>query len=398
MGTLDVDLRQLLAKKDNKMLIEYGIQNFLSFKEGASVSFRLDKNTPDSIAEGRNYATVMCVKGANGSGKTHLLKGLAFIASFAARSFSSDPEAEIPVDTHFNSTAPAEFYAEFIASDGATYLYELSVSKEKVIREALYQKKFRKTKLFERIENSVTAIKRLSAIESIDYRSNASTIATLHQHKNSDFAPVYDFFKNILFNVNQTGFAGLRAFEMDTVAKFYHDRPDTLEFALIFIKASDIGVSKITIETEEGEDGKKKYFPVFHHSVDDVEIPVYPSTESSGTKYLFRMLLAYFITMTQGGVFIADEFDIYLHPDILPKILRLFTNPEVNKRGAQLLFSTHNADILDICGKYRTVLVNKDNNASYAYRLDEIPGDILRSDRPISTPYKEGRIGGVPRL
>lgn len=380
------------------MLIEYGIRNFLSFREGASVSFRLDKNTPKNIAEGRDYATVLCVKGANGSGKTHLLKGLAFIANFASKSFSTDPEAEIAVDTHFHSDAPAEFYTEFVASDGATYLYELSVSKKKIEREALYQKKQRKTKLFERIENRVTAIKRLSAIEGLSYRSNASIIATLHQHKNAEISPVYEFFKNILFNVSQTGFAGLRAFDMDTVAKFFHEYPDTLDFALAFIKTSDIGISKITIAAEDGEDGKKKYFPVFHHMADGVEIPVFPSTESNGTKYLFRMLLAYFIAITQGGVFIADEFDIYLHPDILPKILDLFTDVEINKQGAQLLFSTHNTDIMDICGKYRTILVNKDNNASYAYRLDELPGDILRNDRPISTPYKEGRIGGTPRL
>lgn len=380
------------------MIIEYGIRNFLSFKEGATVSFRLDKNTPENIAQGRDFATVMCVKGANGSGKTHLLKGLAFIANFASQSFSTDPEAEIAVDTYFHSTAPAEFYTEFVASDGATYLYELSVSKEKIEREALYQKKQRKTKLFERIENRVTAIKRLSAIELIDYRSNASTIATLHQHKNSAIAPVYEFFKKILFNVSQTGFAGLRAFDMDTVAKFFHDNQSAIDFVLVFIRDSDIGISNITIASEDGENGKKKYFPVFHHMVDGTEKPVFPSTESNGTKYLFRMLLAYFITITQGGVFVADEFDIYLHPDILPKILSLFMNSEINKRGAQLLFSTHNADILDICGKYRTVLVNKDNNASYAYRLDELPGDILRNDRLISTPYKEGRIGGVPRL
>jgi hypothetical protein len=380
------------------MIIEYGIRNFLSFKEGATVSFRLDKNTPENIAEGRDFATVMCVKGANGSGKTHLLKGLAFIANFASQSFSSDPESDIAVDAYFHSDAPVEFYAEFVASDGITYLYELAVSKKKVEREALYQKKRRKTKLFERVGNSVTAPKRLSFIESLDYRNNASTISTLHQHKNEEIDPAHNFFRTIIYNVTQTGFNGLRGLDMNAVAKFFYDNPSAMDFALFFIKTSDIGINNITIATEDGEDGKKKYFPIFHHMVDDVEMHVFPSTESSGTKYLFRMLLAYSIALKQGGVFIADEFDIYLHPDILPKILNLFTDPELNRNGAQLLFSTHNSDILDICGKYRTVLVNKENNASYAYRLDELPGDILRNDRPISTPYKEGRIGGVPRL
>ncbi|RLO37994.1 abortive infection protein, partial [Serratia marcescens] len=49
-------------------------------------------------------------------------------------------------------------------------------------------------------------------------------------------------------------------------------------------------------------------------------------------------------------------------------------------------------------GKYRTYLVNKEKNESYCYRLDEIKGDILRHGRLISPVYKEGKIGGVPKL
>ncbi|MFT2675306.1 AAA family ATPase, partial [Escherichia coli] len=66
------------------MLLEFGFKNFLSFKEGTSVSFKLDSKTPETVRSGRDFATVMCVKGANGSGKTHLLKALAFVGSFAS--------------------------------------------------------------------------------------------------------------------------------------------------------------------------------------------------------------------------------------------------------------------------------------------------------------------------
>lgn len=380
------------------MLLEYSIRNFLSFQEGASVSFKLDKNTPVDISECLNYATILCVKGANGSGKTHLLKGLAFIGNFASKSFSSEPDSEIAIDPYFNSNSTSDFSAEFIALDGVTYLYELSVTKNQVHREALYQKKNRKTIIFERINNTISTIKRLSDIKSIIYRNNASVISTLNQHKNKDIKPVYDFFNGILFNVSQHGFTGWRSFDLDAVSKFLLEHPEALEFSVNFIKECDTGITKITIATEEGQDGKKKYFPVFHHSVGGNEFTVYPSTESSGTKYLLRMLIAYFATIKHGGIFIADEFDLYLHPDILPKIISLFINKDINQAGGQLIFSTHNTDIIDICSKYRTILVNKEDNSSYIYRLDEIPGDILRNDRSISKPYKEGRIGGVPRI
>jgi hypothetical protein len=53
---------------------------------------------------------------------------------------------------------------------------------------------------------------------------------------------------------------------------------------------------------------------------------------------------------------------------------------------------------MDTLGKYRTFLVNKENNESFGYRLDEIPGDMLRNDRLISPIYNEGKIGGIPKL
>jgi predicted ATPase len=93
-----------------------------------------------------------------------------------------------------------------------------------------------------------------------------------------------------------------------------------------------------------------------------------------------------------------DEFDIHLHPHILPKLIKLFLDPRSNPKGAQLLISTHDAEILNMLGRYRTFLVNKVENESFGYRLDELPGDIVRNDRPILPAYNEGKIGGVPRL
>jgi AAA15 family ATPase/GTPase len=380
------------------MLLRYGISNFLSFKEGAEISFQLDGKVPISISGGRDYATILCVKGANGSGKTHLLKGLAFMANFATRSFGADPDSEIPVDPFFDSGKPSEFFVEF-AVGGSSYLYELSVTKKQVVCETLYQTKRRKTKLFERNESDVSAIKRMSVIESIKLRKNASLISTAHQHEVSDLEPVYEFFNKIVFNVTKTGFANAPKFSnLNNISKFLLDNPRSLVPVKAFINECDIGISDITIASEDGEDGTKKYYPVFHHKVGGKSMKVFPSTESHGTMHLYRLLLAYFSTIHFGGVLIADEFDAFLHPKILPKILDLFIDPEVNGKGAQLIFSAHDSEVLDICGKYRTYLVNKDENASYAYRMDEIQGDLLRNDRSIAAPYREGRVGGVPRI
>ena len=93
-----------------------------------------------------------------------------------------------------------------------------------------------------------------------------------------------------------------------------------------------------------------------------------------------------------------DEFDTKLHPDLLPLIVDLFEKEETNPHGAQFLFTSHNLEIMDYLGKYRTILVNKESLESFCYRLDEIPGDIIRNDRAISSLYRDGRLGGVPKL
>ena len=120
--------------------------------------------------------------------------------------------------------------------------------------------------------------------------------------------------------------------------------------------------------------------------------------ESSGTKSLYVKLASYWKTLTFGGVLVMDEFDINYHPFMLPKLISLFEEEATNPKSSQFIFTSHNTEVIDKLGKYRTYLVNKEDNESYCYRLDEIKGDILRHGRPISPIYKEGKIGGVPKL
>ncbi|MNP67524.1 hypothetical protein D3C76_1633680 [compost metagenome] len=79
-------------------------------------------------------------------------------------------------------------------------------------------------------------------------------------------------------------------------------------------------------------------------------------------------------------------------------MLDLFIDEETNPDNAQLIFTSHNLEIMDYLGKYRTYLVAKEDSESYCYRLDEIPGDIIRNDRSISTLYRDGKLGGVPKI
>lgn len=380
------------------MLLEYGLRNFLSFKEGVTVSFRLDANVPINVSQGRNFATLMCVKGANGSGKTHLLKGLAFIADFAVRSFVREPEDEIMVDPFYGDSEPSEFFVEFGAGE-SVYRYEIALSRNGVKHETLYRTQVRRVKLFERIGDVIkNCTNAYSALKSMKLRSNASVVSTARQYEVKGLEPVIKFFSSLITNVGYEGHRERTFLDLNSVSKMFFKDANALKFAVEFIRSCDIGISNIVIDEQDITGETKRYTPHFFHSIDGREVPIQPSTESNGTKQLFRSLFAYQLVLSNGGVLVLDEFDVYLHPHILPKLVSFFAEPEKNPKGAQLLFTTHNLEIIDFSGRYRTYLVNKEENVSFAFRLDEIPGDIIRNDRSIIPAYREGRIGGVPRL
>lgn len=379
------------------MILDFGFKNFFSFKEGLNISFRLPPSCPDSTSMGRKFSTIVGIKGANASGKTHIFRAVSFLSGFCTNSFNNEPESGIGIEPFYKSKKPCEFYVEFKFND-VEYRYELRATGLSVLYEAIFVKKSRKTKVYERVNNEVKfCTEEYSGLKKVKLRANVSIVSLAHQYELLELMNIYSFFKLINTNV---GFSGVRetTININVVAKILFENEEYFQFVKDFIKECDVGVDDIFISNREIEDGSKEYFPIFLHKTNDGVHPVTSHTESSGTKALFKQLVLYRVILDAGGFLALDEFDVYLHPHILPKLLNLFINPDINTKGAQVLFSTHQTDVLDILGRHRTYLVNKNDNESYGYRLDEVPGDILRNDRAISPAYNDGKIGGIPKL
>lgn len=379
------------------MIIRYGAKNFYCFKEGVEISFELTSNCPADISKGKPISNLICLKGANGSGKTNALKVLPFLKEFCTNSFNRKPDDFLHVHAFFNSEEPIAMYCEFVV-DGVAYDYEVSVTSRQVISERLVRKKKRSVTVFEREENTLTYVmKSFSELGHIKLRSNASVISTANQYEISETAPLYRFFFNIFSNVSWSGREDFPT-DFQAISKYYKENPDALRFTTSVIKSCDLGIRNIYINQRENENGEFIYFPIFEHDTDAASRMLAFISQSSGTKELFRILPYYRVALSTGGVLVLDEFDIKLHPHILPLLIKLFDNPKTNPFDAQMIFTTHNDHIIDYMKKYRLVIVNKEKSESFAYRLDEIPGDLLRNDRPIAPIYNSGRIGGVPKI
>jgi AAA15 family ATPase/GTPase len=389
-------MTKLGFKRGVVVLLDFSFRNFFSFNEGANISFRVNESCPDEIRHGNDHVKIMGIKGANGSGKTNILRAFSFLCDFCVRSFAKETERTLGVKPFLGVKKPAEFCVDFVA-DGVNYIYELHVDDNRVHYESLHRRLKRKTRLFERKEDEISyATEEFLPLKSIKLRSNASIIAIAHHHELELTEEVYEYFRCWASNVTYRGL--YEGPNINNVSKAIKSNKENLAFVRDFIADCDNGVSDIVIQEVVREDGEKVFVPFFVHEHDGKKHKVSHVTESSGTKTLFKYLLLYKTVIEKGGLLILDEFDINLHPHILPKLLNLFDDCAFNAAGAQMIFSTHNSEVLDWLGRYRCYLVNKENNESYAYRLDEIPGDVLRNDRPITPVYTRGDIGGVPKV
>ncbi|WP_025564783.1 ATP-binding protein [Psychromonas sp. SP041] len=394
------------------MIKKFGFKNFSSFKEGAEISFEYDGNTPVSVSNGELLGTVLGIKGSNGSGKTNVLKALSFLFYFVNKRMTTKQEnkkgdadeVSLPIDSFFFSKAPSEFYLEFI-SNGVLYYYELDVNKHGIIRELFIRNKNEdnsKDVIFlERKYNQIThSLSEYNELKNIKLKEDQSLISLTSDY---NFHSAIQDLKNIsnMFNlfISNVGSNGMRVNSdsdlTNSKATFYKSNSDALDFIKSVIVSGDDGIKRIEILTSKDSTGKDIDYPVFIHEFNGQEHPLLYADESMGTKVLFNNLSKYWFALKLGGILIFDEFDIHLHSMILPEIIELFVNPKTNPKRTQLIITAHNTEVIDSLGRYRTILVNKDQNESYCYRLDSI--SMLRNDRPISPLYQKGKIGGVPK-
>jgi len=124
--------------------------------------------------------------------------------------------------------------------------------------------------------------------------------------------------------------------------------------------------------------------------------------ESEGTKKVIELSGPIFDTLREGKVLVVDELDAKLHPLLTRNIVLLFMNPEINKHNAQLVFATHDTNLLDLklIRRDQIWFAEKDSfDSTDIYSLVEFKdenGNTVRNDRNIGRDYITGRYGAIP--
>jgi len=395
------------------MIHRYAFANFQSYLEWTEVSWLLDGKVPQSVwartaPSGERVSSVMSVVGANASGKTALLKPLLFLDWFVSQSFATDAQALIPVQPHMSTpNAPSEFEVE-VDFEGRLWRYMLRCTRERVLHESLYTKHDRMRYVFVRDWNEdeqAYSVKQkdfgLLPAEAKKVRPNASLIATAAQY-GVPLAQRIAGSRGVRSNMYQYGRRQSDAGQLVVAAAHFVESDNQRSQLVSMLRRWDLGLKDVDIRQIENvmPDGSKQSFwvPFGIHSTESsagFELPF--MLESNGTQSLFVLLSRLLPALEGGGLAVIDELENDLHPHMLEPILELFASPKTNPQGAQLLFTCHAVEVLNLLHKAQVMLVEKDeHNQSTAWRLDSVSG--VRNDDNLYAKYMAGAYGAVPQL
>ncbi|MEC4768969.1 AAA family ATPase [Halomonas sp. CUBES01] len=387
-------------------------KNFYSFADDTVIDFALGKKpTPsgyDIDVGGERYNKAIAVVGANGSGKTQFLKPLAFLRWFIANSFlGSDPERDIPISGHaLNGNEPSRFELEFMVG-GTDYRYQLELTPKEVLFEALYEKTSTQFSYLFKRERSEQGYRfkhkgfPFPKAQAEKLRGNTSLISAAHSYDVEAAKPFIDFFSRIETNVVSDGRRHFHHGALVGAATSFQKAPELQKRMSKALSTFDLGldsveIRKLPVLDETGQE-EEIYLPFGTHTTEDgrsFELSFFE--ESSGTQSAFVLLEPILNTLHNGGVAVIDEIDNDLHPHLVPHLLEWFEFEHTNPYQAQLIFTCHTPEVLNLLQKHQIYLIEKRNQQSDAWRLDDMTG--LRADDNLYAKYMAGGLGATPEL
>lgn len=417
------------------MLIQFSVKNYMSFKEKAVLALNpsSDSEHPENIIEKDCYkaSKILSIYGANASGKTSLFKAMTSAVLMIKNSnyiqVNQINNLFVPFKFDEKSIAePSEFEFIFIADDGNRYVYGFSSDNKRILEEYLYlYKTQRPTMIFERRADEYEFKSQKAILEPL-IRFNTPNKLFLATATNwnteSTMAPYKWLTEKLITFTDAFSLANL------SLAMYKSQKKeDYIKFTENLLQTADINISKINIKVKKTKvsmpigltlpqitvngqaitpnaDQELEQLEIHtEHLISDGEneakYMLGIGEESSGTNQLF--ILGPFLkdAFDNGLVVVIDEIDKSLHPFIVKYLVNMFRDEEINRGGAQLIFTTHDTSLLSLSTfrKDQIYFTEKNNKTGVSdlYSLDEFS---VRKTENIEKGYLLGRYGAIPYI
>lgn len=414
------------------MLLRFEIGNHRSILDPVELSMiAMDEDRSAARSFERldeKVLTVAGIYGANASGKTNVVDGMAWLSS-AIRDSLRRWEGSIPRDP-FNFAKgllrPSSFGVDLMVND-IRYRYELELDDSKVLSEALYSYPLRRRRtLFER-DGDDLRFRRGTEITGGGHELVTPTTLVMSTagRLNAEIASVADWLRRIRpvgfspgvpFGLGRRHYHhGIRwsvpGWEDDLMDTFDWSQPrlfadetgtdsgDALRsLALALLQFADLGIDDVevvsTADTRTGHAGRRMRLL---HRVGRRSRPFELCDESEGTLTWLSLMPALLTAFRSGGLIVVDELDASLHPSISSKLIQMFQDPLMNRPGGQIVFTSHDVTLLGCMNRDEVWLTSKQPDASTVLTpLSDYRGHRVRRSANLEHAYLEGRFGGTP--
>ena len=392
------------------MLIQFSVENYLSIKDKVVLSLlasRDNEHPEHLILDGnKNYLKSAVIYGANASGQSNVLNAFWFMVNYVLTSHNQQVHKAIDrIPFKFDRETPARpsSFEVIFTANGIRYAYGFSVTDKAVVEEYLYYyPNGRQAIIFERkdttdfrftvdIDEQNTLKERTSANKLyLSVASNWSYVKVI---------PVLEWFASCQI-ITKNSVADAYGLEAEQLKD-----DDYRRVIASMLRIADFGIQSLQVRDSDPISSKRG--DIFTnvdavHTVQDVEGNISSYTlnmteESDGTNSYFKLIGVVKKALDLGTLLVADEMDAHLHPLLTKHLVSLFNSAEFNPKGAQLIFTSHNTNLLDLDVLRRDQIwfTEKDEQTA-ATDLFSLYDFSIRKDAKVEKGYLIGRYGAIP--
>jgi uncharacterized protein len=429
-------------------LLEFKVSNYRSIGEEQTISLipalKQKDHLQNIITKGRYQAlNAISLYGPNGGGKSNMLKAMSLLDRLIHVSARTSSTTRLPYDPFLLRDGwedkPTGFEISFVIEENR-YRYGLEFTANEIKKEWLFRKSAgREVKLFERegdiidVSSGYNGSKKIidAAIEAT--RPNALFLSTCDMFNIEEAKSIMQWFR--FFSMVDGLNTDME--EIQTVGLWEENGYSAkIRQYLASLSLNIVDVDVTTKDFEESElpddmpinmksrlaktlQGTQSYTVFAKHRIYDTNaLPTdkthswkWEDRESSGAKKAFQLSGPVLWALANGGVLIIDEIEAKLHPIMTLNTIDVFLDKKSNPNHAQLIFATHDTNLLTYSNLRRDQICFAEKNkweSTEIYALSDFvyfgekngafKSEKERPDTDKEKRYFEGRYGAIPAL
>ena len=397
------------------MLCQFTVKNYKSIRDEMTFDMQAaaiseHENNIIRDKDGELFLPISAIYGPNGGGKSNVLEAMHTLASKVLRPLDAtgDKEERIFLQKRLliepfafskeTKSQPTEFEI-FFRTEIAEYRYKLHIMKDVVNYESLDRVKLdtgRRSALFERDTEEISlkgVFSKLKASEDLSATLPLLSYLGIIYKKNEVVKDVLDWFE---YGIDFLNYGN----PIEELRMAVSNSEDVKQLMLDMIQEMDLDIVDFRVVEDEND----RIDVYTKHLVDGYETELNLLEESSGTRKLFGLMPFIAGCLLTGTVLVIDELDAKIHPVLLRHIIMMFNDMSINKKKAQLIFTSHDLSTMnnEVFRRDEIWFVAKGNaQNSKLYSLVEFKnekGESVRKDAKFDKQYLEGKYGADPYL